>query len=154
MRAPSQDLTGLVALTILVSWDPGYPWVQIWSRITKSGFCVVNVQKAYFWRYHRFLDNLKKHVLVGTVGYKVTKGKLWVCRKQKNIIFFRIPHPSPSSRGMRSANLVICKGNQRICCKIEQKMLENDEKSRKSWKITDIPDFQNFFKQLLAGTVY
>jgi len=51
--------------------------VQIWSRITKSGFCVVNVQKAYFWRYHRFLDNLKKHVLVGTVGYKVTKGKLW-----------------------------------------------------------------------------
>ena len=25
--------------------------------------------------------------------------------------------------------------------------MENDEKSRKSWKITDIPDFQNNFQR-------
>ena len=31
---------------------------------------------------------------MGTVGYKVTKGKLWVCRKQKTYIFFASPiHP-------------------------------------------------------------
>ena len=98
-------------------------------------------------------SKLLKTTSSGNSVLKSYKGVRYKCFKSKKQLFFRIPPPIPiiQGPGVRSAILTICKGNQRICDKNDEILMEKRQKSR---KIADIPDFQNFLKQPLAGTVY
>ena len=65
----------------------------------------------------------------------------------KNI--FSHPPSIPIIQGVRSAMLVICKGNQRICCKSEPKMMKNQENQRvRNQKpiLQSVQEFQNLCK--------